>query len=313
MADIHQVIDFPSTIGALEITILFSTGLTGILVVQMYLYYKNFVSDPLWIKLYVAVIGLFELGHLVAVGHDVYAVTVTGWGNPEALVRYVGISATPILASVVSTMVQLFFARRIWIMGQRKGAILCYILIAIRCVAAFATGCVGLTYHAIEPFLEDFEWLLTTYISIGVAIDILIPIFLCWLLRSVRDSGLKSTASLVDRIMVWTIQTGLTTGVVSLTSIIVMQTMKNFIWIGLYFNVTRLYANSLVMSLNTRAALRNESSSISIFTSGDFSRAVRGPSTKEIAIEMSRKIDIDTNETHESHKSNRLTDTTTTV
>ncbi|KAL0952488.1 hypothetical protein HGRIS_006752 [Hohenbuehelia grisea] len=213
MSEAHHV-DLPGIIGALEISVLFSAGLIGMLSVQTYIYYKNFEKDPLWIKLYVATVWLLEFAHLIAISHDLYAVTVTGWGNPAALVRYIGISVTPILAGLVSTMAQLFFARRIWIMGMRWAAILCYFLITIRCIAAISTGGVGLTYNAIQPFLVDFGWLLTTYISIGAAIDVLIPIFLCYLLREKRSGGLKSTASLIDKIMIWTIQTGLTTGCV---------------------------------------------------------------------------------------------------
>ncbi|KAL0952351.1 hypothetical protein HGRIS_006631 [Hohenbuehelia grisea] len=214
MSDIHQLVDFPGTVGAIEIGLLFSTGLAGTLLVQMYVYYTSFPNDALWIKLYVAVLGILELSHLVVVGHDLYAVTVTGWGNPQSLMRLVGISAAPIPGAVVSLMVHFFFARRIWIMGLPKGAILCYMLISIQFVANFATGCIALTYNVSTQFIVDYEWLLTTYISLGATIDALIPIFLCYLLWPARDIGVKRTTSLVDKIMVWTIQTGLVTGYV---------------------------------------------------------------------------------------------------
>lgn len=136
-----SAIELGDTIGALELSVLFSCGFMGMLTVQTYVYYRNFVNDAVWIKLWVrsstqivkirhltsslyqgcdlvvcsctqSVVDAqpelrsFELGHLISIAHSLYAVTITGWGNPQALVRFIGLSVSPILAGVVSTMVQ---------------------------------------------------------------------------------------------------------------------------------------------------------------------------------------------------------------
>ncbi|KAJ6624202.1 hypothetical protein B0H10DRAFT_1785151 [Mycena sp. CBHHK59/15] len=199
-------IELGNTIGALEISVLFSCFFMGMLSVQTYVYYYNFPNDALWIKLWVAILWFFELGHLISIAQSLYAGTITGWGNPEALVRFIGLAISPLLAGVVSTMVQLFFCRRIQVMGQPYFAAACCALTFLRFVASFATAIIGLTYHAIVPFLADWGWLMTTYISLGAAIDMLIPMCLCWKLRESRESSFSGTANMIDRLMLWTIR-----------------------------------------------------------------------------------------------------------
>jgi hypothetical protein len=80
-------------------------------------------------------------------------------------------------------------------MGAPYIAGICYLLTILRFLASTATGIIGITYHAIVPFLKDWGWLMTTYISLGAAIDMLIPICLCWKLRQSREVSISTYAA----------------------------------------------------------------------------------------------------------------------
>ncbi|KAL0953192.1 hypothetical protein HGRIS_004447 [Hohenbuehelia grisea] len=251
---------FDGTLGAIEIGALFSAALFGALTIQTYAYYQNFVKDPRWIKCWVAVVWVFELLHFIGVCHSLYALTVTGWGKREGLGRLTGIAFTPLTAAVVSTLTQLFFARRIWITRKPRLASVCYALTSLRCIFGFATTIIALTYHAmLQPFIRDYRWLLTTYLAIGVSADIVIPICLCWLLYQHRETEFQTlikSSTIMDKFMLWVIQTGAAAGALAIVSLILFRTLNNYVWMGIYFNVSRLYSNSFVLSLNSRMILR---------------------------------------------------------
>ncbi|KDR68058.1 hypothetical protein GALMADRAFT_257313 [Galerina marginata CBS 339.88] len=68
-------------------------------------------------------------------------------------------------------------------------------------------------------------------------------------------SNLKSTTAFLNRLMRWTLQTGLITSMTSVTVIICFQAMSNMVWFGLYIILAKLYSISLLVSLNARHRL----------------------------------------------------------
>jgi len=92
----------------------------------------------------------------------------------------------------------------------------------------------------------------------GVVADAIIASALCILLAKSR-TGFRQTDSLVNILMVYTVNTGLLTSIVAAISLILYTvTPHNYIFLALYFNMSKLYLNALLATLNARSNLRNQ-------------------------------------------------------
>ncbi|KAF8896291.1 hypothetical protein BD779DRAFT_574564 [Infundibulicybe gibba] len=90
-------------------------------------------------------------------------------------------------------------------------------------------------------------------------IDILIAVSTCWYLVRKRNSGLKSTRRLVNRIILRIVQTGVATSVLALCVLILFVASRSSAWLGPYLVLTPLYPIALLALLNGR--MRFEGSS----------------------------------------------------
>ncbi|KAF9465545.1 hypothetical protein BDZ94DRAFT_1253378 [Collybia nuda] len=69
---------------------------------------------------------------------------------------------------------------------------------------------------------------------------------------------LERRSKIIDKLILWTIETGLLTSLVALAQMICFLTMKsNLIYVSLYMVLPKLYSNCLMAMLNGRATLRN--------------------------------------------------------
>jgi len=67
--------------------------------------------------------------------------------------------------------------------------------------------------------------------------------------------------SLVNILMVYTVNTGLLPSIVAAICLILYTvTPHNYIFLALYFNMSKLYLNALLATLNARSNLRNQMS-----------------------------------------------------
>ncbi|KAJ7876723.1 hypothetical protein B0H14DRAFT_1705044 [Mycena olivaceomarginata] len=73
-----------TTIGSLEIGIN-ALFLSGILTVQVFLYFRRHRDDGWGIRIVVGLCGALDILHNIALCHTLYTTTVMKYGNPEAL------------------------------------------------------------------------------------------------------------------------------------------------------------------------------------------------------------------------------------
>ncbi|KAJ7659089.1 hypothetical protein DFH06DRAFT_1472546 [Mycena polygramma] len=248
-----------NTFGAFLIGTLVSYALFGVETVQVYVYYDRFPQDSRTMKAMVAALWCGELAHTVSIASLLYTMIITNFGHPERLIVLPTswLVAAP-LGSLVAFGVQSFFAFRIyklsrslWIPG------LCWALSLFRLGPA---NVIVFTFGATEPLAE----LLSRWGSLFDAVwaasavnDIIIALTLVYSLYHRRSSALERTAAIVDKLIAWTIETGLITSVASIVLMSVFITMPtNFIWISIVVIIPRLFSNSFLASLNSRAALR---------------------------------------------------------
>ncbi|KAF4622248.1 hypothetical protein D9613_009607 [Agrocybe pediades] len=128
--------------------------------------------------------------------------------------------------------------------------------------------------------MATVDYLLYISFAAAVASDSLVAISLCSLLFWSR-TGIKRTDSILTILMAFTINTGLLTSICAMACLITYAIWpQRFIFMGLYFALSKLYVNSLLASLNARRSLRNwdNSEPTSLNEIGHAQRGGRGTS-----------------------------------
>ncbi|KAJ7867138.1 hypothetical protein B0H13DRAFT_2352019 [Mycena leptocephala] len=252
--------DVNTTVGALEIGILVSYVLFGVTTTQTYIYYSRFPHDPKKLKALVAFVWVCEMAHALCLGYTLYVDTISEYAHPE---RVLGappksFTAAIFLSGLIGTCVQAFFSFRIYGLSKTLYIpILTWGMAFLRLVlnAVIFFEVLGLT--SVDISEEKWQWLLTATWSISAANDLTVTAALAVLLFRQRRTAHKRTAAVVDKLILWTIETGMLTSSASVVMLACYATMKhNFIWAGVFSVVPRLFSNTLLASLNSRTILR---------------------------------------------------------
>lgn len=287
-----SVVEFGTTLGAFEVGVLISYVLFGVTTLQTYIYFTRFADDRRALKYLVAVVWVLELAHTVCVGQALYAMTVTYYGHPDHLVRApASLAVAMILASFVAPCVQSFFAHRIYRLSSGRYRwpipVLCWVLSFVRLGATVATSVEAYESASIADFEESWAGLVLSVWVVGAVNDVLIAGTLVWLFARRRSEELpKRTRSLrmVDKLIVWTLETGVMTSIAAVLTMICFLTLKtNYVWLAWCVVTMRLFSNALLASLNSRVTLRAMTEGGHIPSSLRFSIAfVEGPVAADV-------------------------------
>ncbi|KAJ3512183.1 hypothetical protein NLJ89_g3670 [Agrocybe chaxingu] len=228
-------LDVNGTLGALSVGVLISVFLFGIATVQAYIYYSNFPDDKVRLKVLVAVVWILELAHCISICHSLYFFTISSYGDPRALIKPPStLYLTIIFSGFIVPIVQVHsFLRR---------ALVRFSMSLVASAEAFRMT-------TLEQYQEDWKWLLTTVLAMGAATDIIVAAALCFYLRAQRSTSHEKTVTMIDKIIAWTIQTGLMTSLTGLVMLICFLAMPhNFVWLGFFMFLARMFSNSLYAS-----------------------------------------------------------------
>ncbi|KAF7317474.1 hypothetical protein MKEN_00833600 [Mycena kentingensis (nom. inval.)] len=262
-------LDSPLLLGVLEIGVFISLVLFGIVFLQGFAYFsRSCARDPLWLKFFVGIILTMELAHTVCAAHAIYYFTILQAGTPARLKKAntYSLSLTPVFETLITAMVQAFFAWRIrQLSGRRRSdwrgwclPTLCWVLCLVRFVGGMAMAVEGFLDIPLQPnyfhYADTYAWIISGALDVGVLLDVIITLSMCWYIRKLNSPyNLHGSEVLIRRLVNWTIQTGLITSLTSIAVVITFWTMKhNFIWLALYTLLAKLYSNSLLVSLNAR-------------------------------------------------------------
>ncbi|KAJ7085744.1 hypothetical protein B0H15DRAFT_846210 [Mycena belliarum] len=251
-------------LGALQIGYLTSGFLFGALTVQVLIYNRKFATDHWTLKLLVAAIWFLELGQLGCVAHASYYMTITMSGNLLAILsppKTIGSSF--LLASTVGPLVESFYVSRLLrFSGKIYPAVAGWILAFLR-----FGGWVFLGYHvttmtSLDEFLNDFGWLLSMLLGLSAVVDLTISAWIAYFLarrRSATTLQSESARQLLDRVILWTLQTGVITSLAFLITLICYLILGRYlIWMAVSAIVTKVSSNCFLASLNARASTRTQ-------------------------------------------------------
>ncbi|KAJ6465184.1 hypothetical protein C8R47DRAFT_50250 [Mycena vitilis] len=256
--DAGAVPSVDNTLGALLIGVLVSYVLFGVTTTQSYLYSGRFPNDSRRMKFFVTFVWFCELAHVICIGHTIYILLITDFGHPERLSTVpLSLGASSLFNGIIAMCVQGFFSLRIYRLSSRV-----YLPLLTWTLSLLFLGATTVVFvHGLErqPFAEfesQWGWLLNTLWSVAAVNDLIIAVALVFWLWRGRDESAHVSA-VVDKLITWTIETGVVTSAAAVINLVCFVTMKNnYIWIAWYFVTARLYSNSLLASLNSRAGLR---------------------------------------------------------
>lgn len=249
-----------NTFGAAFVGVIASSFVFGIFSMQCYVYYDRYRLDRRFYKILVAVLWLLEAGHSVCSWHFFYHYVIEEWGKSLAIVTQPIIwtlAVQVVVSALVGTIVKSCFAMRVWRFSGRNVWITAAIVLSTLVQLGFSFW---FTVAGLElPSLADLDSIFTVAIvalGLGVLTDVLTAAAISWYLRKLK-TGYKNSDTLVNKLIAYAINTGLLTGVFSIATLVTYGTMpNNFIFISLYFVLSKLYANSFLATLNTRLVLK---------------------------------------------------------
>ncbi|KAF8890821.1 hypothetical protein CPB84DRAFT_1391207 [Gymnopilus junonius] len=236
--------------------------LYGLTSLQTYLYYVSYPNDRQTTKLLVASIWLLDTVHFALISLTVYFYLVTNYFNPAGLVDgHWSLFVSVILNSIIACVVQSFFVGRIFrLCGPRiKWWIATGLGLLVFCHFAFGIETVIFMFIKKElsriPEINLFA--ATPFAIFAVLSDIVIAGFLCYLLHGSR-TGFRRTDAIVTTLIIYAINRCLLTSVVAVIEVIVFSVMPHSLWfVAIDFVIGKLYANSLLATLNSRASVRS--------------------------------------------------------
>ncbi|EEB95207.1 hypothetical protein MPER_05860, partial [Moniliophthora perniciosa FA553] len=181
--------------GALFIGVLLAAALWGVTSVQTWTYYADYsASDPLRLKIMVAVTYGLDTTHQIMLSHLLYTYLVSNFANPLILGEL----------AFIAVIVQLFLTWRVWILSHKNVPVIVIILLLV--FAEF-----GVTIALLRKVIDDMPHVISRVVNaLGAASDIAITISLSFYLYTSK-SRMKNTDAIMDQLILFCVRTGLLT------------------------------------------------------------------------------------------------------
>ncbi|KIK64391.1 hypothetical protein GYMLUDRAFT_413229 [Collybiopsis luxurians FD-317 M1] len=244
-----------ATLGVFEIGILVSTILFGIVTAQVYVYHRNFPDESLWIKYGVVdAMWLVELGHTICTFHMLYFYTISHYGDPTSI----GISPPSLGAAIILHGIIIIF-------GRLYLPIFSIILLFCQVLAITTLGSqlIIVATKSSAKFEAEWSWLIFTLLGVRAVADITITGTMVYYLRTRRKAAIKRTILLLDKLILWSLETGVVISVVGFSSMILASFIakdktlsKSYLWLALIMVVPKVFSNTMMANINSRMDLR---------------------------------------------------------
>ncbi|KAL5478242.1 hypothetical protein ACEPAI_2426 [Sanghuangporus weigelae] len=230
--------------------------------IQLYYYYENssIDEDKRWIKPYILIIWILDTVHQGFLIKSTYKHLVTDYRNSLNLLHidktiiYIGMGS-----AIIDALVQCVFVMRAWSLSNKSR-----ILTGALIIAVIGQICITLAYAGQAVGFNSVPQLFATVSTeramnaTWVITDTFIAAVMVYILRE-RGVGMKRTDSILHRLILYSVGTGLVTGVIGVAAFIGSELLPNsLVYIFPDLLLPKLYLNCLLASLNARVGLREK-------------------------------------------------------
>ncbi|KAG1736995.1 hypothetical protein EDB19DRAFT_2025814 [Suillus lakei] len=272
------MVSLPATYGAVLLGGFIASVLSGIITAQTFTYIKRYPADTRITKSIVALTWVLDSIHtgLVCTASWIFMIK---WFGDEGKIDYIPapLAISVALTAFLTLIVHCFFAHRI---HKRKPRLILVrdltkrasvthndwrisvpivVLAFLRLIAALISTVEMIEMQTMTAFRHNAEWVFTTGLSLSCVVDVLVAAVLCLTLRSSRSSY-SNMDRIINSIILYTLENNALTSAATIISMICWVTMDNLVFLGVHFVLSKLYANSLLATLNSRKQLQEERS-----------------------------------------------------
>ncbi|KAH9847849.1 hypothetical protein C2E23DRAFT_846782 [Lenzites betulinus] len=272
-----QLPPLQNTFGAYLICTCIGCMLFGLTTHQTYRYYRLYPTDGFGLKTLVGILLGLDVLHTITAIHVCYYYLVTNYDNPLSQGTGVwSIRLGIIETGLVILVAHCFYARRLFLLGNGHIFPVSIIGLLLLAEVGFSTAATAESFVQVsfEKFFK-FQWLIWVILAVALLVDLVATSILTYYLRRSR-TGFKRTDSMVDVLMVYAINTGLSTSVLTFAALICsIAASHTLIWAAITVPATKMYANSLLAVLNSRRSLIDKG--LEGFETGSFGLKVIDP------------------------------------
>ncbi|VDC00658.1 unnamed protein product [Peniophora sp. CBMAI 1063] len=304
-----SLIPLDNVLGAFLIGLILSTLVYGITCLQLFLYFTDHCErDGLIVKgLVTAVWGLDTL-HVALLSLGLYHYTVSNFGDYSALGVHWSLAVQVMIGSLLSLLVQSFFAYRVYVISKRRRAVPLFIILLSFAQTVFGTS-YGCRVFAVTGF-SDFGPI-TPFAPGALGADLLcdwsIAAAMIYHLYHSR-SMVSSTNRIVNLLIKYTINTCLLEAICTVPCLVIWLVQMNsftLVYAPFYFVLIRLYSCSLLCSLNNRDHLRGMNQRMEAITMSSAFQAAAA-SAGDRALHSSGEVSQSADETFQLHSHGKL-------
>ncbi|KAJ7499282.1 hypothetical protein FB451DRAFT_1384989 [Mycena latifolia] len=242
---------------------LLNWALFGVLCVQVGIYFTVFKDRP-YSKILVSFVFVLEILATLANTRDTIRVFGAGWGNMDILdeVGWAWFSV-PIIGSISAAVGQGFFARRIYILGQKNLYVpaLIIALTALQLGAGIWSGveiCLARTFSHLQLQNTNVKPA-DTWLAASSACDLIIVSSMAFHLLKSRNPDFRYTNAILSRILRMTVETGLLCAVFAIADLYLITKYEGtYYHLGLCIPLSKVYSNSILLILNSRAHITHD-------------------------------------------------------
>jgi len=253
---LHDVRD---TLGAILVGSGFAAVLTGVVTTQTVYYFRRYQDDKPLTKLMVSVVWFLDILHTIMIFTSDWSWMIARFGDGRSS-EWIpwSLGVTVILTAIVTVIVHAFFVCRIYGLSRGNWFVVgpIVLLAAIRLGLASTSCAKMLIYGNFENFVKDVAWVFTMGLVTSSVLDVMTTSCLLWYLDNAR-TGFAGMDQIVNTLSLYALENGLLTSVAIIISLGCWLGMKeNLVFMAIHFVVAKLYANSLLATLNSRKHIR---------------------------------------------------------
>ncbi|KZV78344.1 hypothetical protein EXIGLDRAFT_783965 [Exidia glandulosa HHB12029] len=273
--------------GILEIGMAIGMFLSGIIVLQTWAYVRNYPKD----KSYVIVVLFIDLFHSAVFIQTVYTYTIDFFGDFVAAGTLIW--SMKMTAMMLGINISVVDSSRVYLITRSA------LLAAVATVLAIARFVIHIrqmvTVFSASSWVivrtPTFKWEVTSLLVVGASSDVLVAVSICWALLRMR-SGFTASDKLVDKLIAFTIGSGLLTSIVAVIEVITYLAVDGFIFFLFFSLLGKIFSTSLLASLNERNHSRRQ-----FAEARTFARSAKS-SEHQVSIEMVSQRPTQNHTTH---------------
>ncbi|KAI0742981.1 hypothetical protein C8Q80DRAFT_1273555 [Daedaleopsis nitida] len=253
----EAVVNRSLTLGMVLIAFTIGGALLGFATAQTIFYVRQYwQKDRMFLKILVTSVWVLEIFHHGLFSASLYSTFVTFRFSEQIELPWTS-SAQIIVNSTVTAVVQSFYVHRVW--SFQKSVVLTTLL-SLATIGCWSVGLAIMINGVVtgDPTAPGLSRALSSALSATTAgSDILLTASLSVLLMR-SHTGSSRSKRLLNRLLLYTINTGALTSICSFLSLFTnIFAGQTDLYTLFYYGGTRLYTNSMMASLNARQSLRD--------------------------------------------------------